>query len=123
MEQRKIRGRTMVQKTKMRKAIPIRSSLIVAAAIATLGLGSPAFALGGWDNDTGNLQPSYYDKNGWRMGRLPQQQAVTRQPARPGRGLYLYVPGANGSAAFGAGGMSDEMLQSDWWWGGANPGH
>jgi hypothetical protein len=123
MEQRKIRGRTMVQKTKMRKAIPIRSSLIVAAAIATLGLGSPAFALGGWDDDTGNMQPSYYDRNGWRMGRLSQQQAVTRQPARPGRGLYLYVPGANGSAAFGAGGMSDEMLQNDWWWGGANPGH
>jgi hypothetical protein len=113
----------MFQKTKMTKAIPIRSSLIVAAAIATLGLGSPAFALGGFDNDTGNLQPSYYDKNGWHMGRLPQQQAVTRQPARPGRGLYLYVPDANGPAASGAGGMSNEMLQNDWWWSGANPGH
>jgi hypothetical protein len=113
----------MVQKTKIGKVMSIGSSLVVAAAIATLGLGSPAFAIGGWDNDTGNLQPSYYDKNGWHMGHPPQQQAVTRQPARPGRGLYLYVPGANGPAAFDAGGMSNEMLQNDWWWGGANPGH
>jgi hypothetical protein len=101
----------------------IRSSLVVATAIATLSLGSPAFALGGWDNNTGNLQPSYYDKNGWHLGRPPQQQAVSPQPARPGRGLYLYVPGANGRAASGAGGISDEVLQSDWWLGGANPGH
>ncbi len=77
-----------------------RSTLMVATAIvATLGLGSSAFALGGWDNNTGNLQPSYYDKNGWQMGRPPQQQVVRRQPARPGRGLYLYVPGVNRSAA------------------------
>jgi hypothetical protein len=111
----------MFQKTKITKTMSIGSSLIVAAAIATLGP-APAFALGGFDNNTGNLQPSYYDKNGWHMGRLPQQ-AVTRQPAWPGRGLYLYVPGANGPVASGPGGMSNEMLQNDWWLGGANPGH
>jgi hypothetical protein len=101
----------------------IRSTFIVATAIATLGLGSPAFALGGWDNNTGNLQPSYYDKNGWHMGLPPQQQAVKQQPARPGRGLYLYVPDANGAAASGAGAMSNGLMQNDWWWGGAKPGH
>jgi hypothetical protein len=112
----------MFQKTKITKVMSIRSSLIVATAIATLGLGSSAFALGGWDNDTGNLQPSYYDKNGWHMGRLPQQ-AVTRQPERPGRGLYLYVPDANDPAIPGADGMSNKMPQNDWWRDGANPGH
>lgn len=45
----------------------IRSIFTVATAIATLGLGSPAFAAtcGGYSNDTGNMMPSYYDKNGW----------------------------------------------------------
>jgi hypothetical protein len=110
-----------------RKAMSIRSTLIVATAIATLGLGSPAFALGGWDNWTGNLQPSYYDKNGWHMGRPPQQQAVTPQTVKRGRGLYLYAPGyvpsANDPPTSGAASMSKEMMQNDWWWGGANPGH
>ena len=47
----------------------IRSTLIVATAIATLGLGSPAFpaTYGGLSNDSGNMQPSYYDKNGWHL--------------------------------------------------------
>jgi hypothetical protein len=69
----------------------IRSILIVATAIATLGLGSPALAAtnGGLSNDTGNMRPSYYDKNGWHFGlpaaaraalAVPQQQS-----ARPGR--------------------------------------
>jgi hypothetical protein len=69
----------------------IRSILIVATAIATLGLGSPAFAAtnGGLSNDTGNTRPSYYGKNGWHFGlpaaaraalAVPQQQS-----ARPGR--------------------------------------
>jgi hypothetical protein len=103
----------------------IRSTLIVATAIATLGLGSPAFAAtyGGFSNDTGNMMPSYYDKNGWHMGLPPQQQAVTRQSARHGRGLYLYAPGANDPPASNPGGMSKEMMQNDWWWGRANPGH
>ena len=108
----------------------IRSTLIVATAIATVGLSSPAFALGGWDNDSGNLQPSYYDKNGWHMGIPPQQQqAVTRQPTRPGRGLYLYAghgrrfPVGDPVPAGNPGGMSNEMMKNDWFWGGANPGH
>jgi hypothetical protein len=99
----------------------IRSTFIVATAIATLGLGSPAFAQG-FSNDTGNPRPSYYDPDGkWHTGRPPQQQAVTPQSARRGRGLYLYaghaVPGANDPPAFGGAGMSKEMMQNDWWWG------
>jgi hypothetical protein len=120
----------------------IRSMLIVATAIATLGLGSPAFAAtyGGYSNDTGNLMPSYYDQNGWHMGVPPEARAALaapqrptaaptapqRQSARPGRGLYLYagplsgiaqpVRGANDSEPSGAGGMSKEMMQNDWFW-------
>jgi hypothetical protein len=100
----------------------IRSTLIVATAIATLGLGSPAFAQD-FSSNTSNRRASYYDKNGWHMGHPPQQQAVTRQPARHGRGLYLYAPGANAPPASNPGGMSKEMMQNDWWWSTANPGH
>jgi hypothetical protein len=83
----------------------IRSTLFVATAIATLGLGSSAFAAsyGGLSNDTGSMRPSYYDQNGWHVG-LP--------PAHP-------APGANGPAAPGAGAISDEVLQNDWFWGGS----
>ena len=116
----------------------IRSTLILATAIATLGLGSPAFAAsyGGLSNDTGSMRPSYYDKTGWHVGLPPGARAALAAPqqqlARPGRGLYMYagrsrgssgiahlVPGANGSAASGAGTMSDEVLQNDWFWGGS----
>jgi hypothetical protein len=117
----------------------IRSTLVVATAIAILGLGSPAFAAtyGGYSNDTGNLMPSYYDQNGWHMGVPPEARAALAAPqrpsaapqrrsARPGRGLYLYagplsgithpVRGANDPAPSGAGGMSKEMMQNDWFW-------
>jgi hypothetical protein len=122
---------------KRKKAMSIRSTLIVAAAIATLGLGSPAFAAsyGGLSNDTGNMRPSYYDKNGWHVGLPPEARpalaAPQQQSARTGRGLHLYagssrgfsgiahpVPGANGPAASNAGAISD-ALQNDWFWGGS----
>jgi hypothetical protein len=75
----------------------IRSTLIVATAIATLGLGSPAFAGGGETSlDTGNTRPSYYDKNGWHFG-LP--------------------PGAR--AALAAPGQQTARPQNDWFWGGS----
>jgi hypothetical protein len=120
----------------------IRSIFIVATAAATLGLGSSAFAAtyGGYSNDTGNMMPSYYDKDGWHLGLPPEAlrapAAPQRQSARPSRGLYLYagpsgglsgaahpVPGANGQATSGGGGIgSNEMpqnywLQNDWFWG------
>ncbi|MFZ0236250.1 MAG: hypothetical protein WAL37_02585 [Xanthobacteraceae bacterium] len=70
----------------------IRSTLIVATAIGTLGLGSPAFAGGGDDsNDTGNTRPSYYDTNGWHLGLPPQARAAPAAPRQP---------------------------QNDWFWGG-----
>jgi hypothetical protein len=127
------------------KTMSIRSTLIVATAIATLGLGSPAFAAtyGGYSNDTGNLMPSYYDKDGWHLGLPPEalraRAAPQRQSARPDRGLYLYAGrsrglsayasiahpalGANRSAASGGGSIGhNEMpqnywLQNDWFWG------
>jgi hypothetical protein len=76
----------------------IRSTLIVATAIATLGLGSPAFAGSGADpQTTGDPRPSYYDKNGWHLGLPPEARAARAAPgqqsARPG------VP------------------QNDWFWG------
>lgn len=73
----------------------IRSILVVATAVATLGLGSSAFAAsyGGYSNDTGNMMPSYYDKDEWHLGLPPEAlralAAPRRQSARPGRGLYL----------------------------------
>jgi len=78
-----------------------RTSLIVAAAIATLGVGSPAFAAsyGGLSNDTGSMRPSYYDNNGWHVGLPPEARAVEQQSARPGRGL--------------------RPTQNDWFWDGS----
>ena len=68
----------------------IRLTLAVAAAIATLGLGSTAFAQG-YDNDSGNRRPSYYTANGARhMGRPHNERALT------------------------------PMQQNDWWWGGVH---
>jgi hypothetical protein len=75
----------------------IRSTLIVTTAIATLGLGSPAFAAsyGGLSNDGGSMMSSYYDKNGWHLGLPPGARAALAAPqqqsARPGRGLLLYA--------------------------------
>jgi hypothetical protein len=85
--------------------LSIRSTLIVATAIATLGLGSPAFAAtyGGFSSDTGNMRPSYYDKNGWHVGLPAGARAALATPqqrsARPGRGL--------------------DLLQNDWFWDGS----
>jgi hypothetical protein len=145
------------------RSTSIRSNLIVATAIATLGLGSPAFAAsyGGLSNDSGSMRPSYYDKSGWHVGLPPEARAELAAPqqqsAKPdstrlgstrlgstrlgstslgstilGRGLHLYAgrsrefsgiahagPGANGPAVSGAGAMSDEVLQNDWYWGGS----
>jgi hypothetical protein len=117
----------------------IRSTLIVATAIATLGLGSPAFAAsyGGLSNDTGSLMSSYYDKSGWHVGLPPAARAALAAPqqqsARPGRGLQLYAgssrglssiahlaPGGNGRAASGAATLSDQALQNDWFWSGSH---
>jgi hypothetical protein len=118
------------------KDVSIGSTVIVATAIAILGFGSPAFAAsyGGLSNDTGSMMSSYYYKTGWHVGLPPEARAAlaapSQQSARPGRGLYMYagrsrgssgiahpVPGANGPAASGAGTMSDEVLQNDWFWG------
>ena len=96
-----------------RKIMSIRSTLVVITAIATLGLGSPAFAAsyGGLSNDSGSMMPSYYDKSGWHPGLPPAARAALAAPQhQPGRGLHLYagprfssiahpVPGANGPAA------------------------
>jgi hypothetical protein len=114
----------------------IRSIFIVATAVATLALGSSAFAAtyGGYSSDTGNMMPSYYDKDGWHLGlppearraiAAPQQQSTTR-----GRGLYLYAGGSRGLSGVahpvagasdpvpsGAGAMSDAVRQNDWFWG------
>jgi hypothetical protein len=84
------------------RTVSIRSTLIVAAAIATLGLGAPAFAAsyGGFSSDTGNLRPSYYDKSGWHVGLPSAARALEQQQsARPGRGLHL--------------------PQNDWFWDGS----
>jgi hypothetical protein len=83
------------------------------------------------------MTSSYYDKSGWHVGLPPAARAALAAPqqqsARPGRGLQLYagrsrgfsrvahlVPGANGRAASGAGAMSGEALQNDWFWSGSH---
>jgi hypothetical protein len=113
----------------------IRSMLVVATAIATLGLGSPAFAAsyGGLSNDSGSMLPSYYDKSGWHLGRPPAARAALVTPqqesARSGHGLHLFagrrfsgiahpLTGANGPATSSAGTPSGQVLQNDWFWGG-----
>lgn len=68
----------------------IRSILILTAAIATFGLGAPAFAAsyGGFSSDSGNMRPSYYDQKGWHVGLPPAARALEQQQsARHGRGL------------------------------------
>jgi hypothetical protein len=67
----------MVQKTKMEKAVSIGSSLIVAATIATLGLGSPALAqaLPAHADGTGSPLPDYWDhEGGLHFGYTLQQR-------------------------------------------------
>jgi hypothetical protein len=131
------RGQSSLQKRK--KAMSIRSTLTVTTAIATLGFGSPAFAAsyGGLSNDTGSLMSSYYDKSGWHVGLPPAARAALAAPqqqsTKRGRGLYLFasrsrgfssiahpVPGANGGAASGAGTLSDQARQNDWFWRGSH---
>jgi hypothetical protein len=80
---------------------------------------------------------SYYDKGGWHVGLPPAARAALAAPqqqsARPGRGLQLYAgqsrglssiahlaPGGNGRAASGAGTLSDQALQIDWFWSGSH---
>jgi len=92
-----------------------------------------AATYGGLSNDTGKMRPSYYDKNGWHFGLPPEARPALagpqQQSARPSRGLYLYAgrsrgfsgiahpaPGANGPAASGAGTLSDQAPQNDWFW-------
>jgi hypothetical protein len=68
----------------------IRSTLIVATAIATLGVQvGPAFAAEGFSPGTANKKPSYYSMadGKWHMGRPHHQHAHTA------------------------------MQQNDWWWG------
>jgi hypothetical protein len=75
----------MFQKTKMEKAVSIRLSLIVAATIATLGLGSPALAqaLPSHADGTGSPLPDYWDREGTlHFGYTLQQQEA---------GLYAYT--------------------------------
>jgi hypothetical protein len=100
------------------KNMSIRSTLIVATTIATLGLVSSASAAtnGGYSNDSGNIMPSYYGKDGWHLGLPPEalraRAAPPRQSARPGRGLYLYAGPSRGLSAYGS-----IALQNDWFWG------
>ena len=95
----------------------IRLPLIAATAIATLGLGSPAFAAsyGGLSNDSGSMMSSYYDKTGSRAALAAPQQ----QSARPSHGLQLFA-GRNAQAASSAGAMSGGALQNDWFWSGSH---
>lgn len=103
----------------------IRLPLIVATAIATLGLGSPAFAAsyGGLSNDSGSMMSSYYDKTGWHVGLPPAARAALAAPhqqsARPNHGLQLFA-GRNAQAASSAGAMSGGALQNDWFWSGSH---
>jgi hypothetical protein len=61
-----------------RNAISTKSKFIVAAAIAMLGLASPAFAQSFNRSDgTGNELPSYYDgAGGLHAGIAPQQKQL-----------------------------------------------
>jgi len=81
------RRRSSLQKRK--KTMSIRSTLIVATAIATLGLGSPAFAAsyGGLSNDSGSMMSSYYDKNGWHLGLRPGREPHSPHHSSSRRGL------------------------------------
>jgi hypothetical protein len=68
-----------------------RSKLIVAAAIATLGLASPAFAQSfNRPDGTGNELPSYYDsQGGLHAGVAPVQQNLNAR--RSGQNAFASV--------------------------------
>lgn len=72
----------------------IKSKLVVATAVAMLGLASPAFAQS-FDNDwgTGNSTPSFYDsQGGLHIGSAAQQQTQLAQ--RSGENAFAMVPNA-----------------------------
>jgi hypothetical protein len=77
-----------------------KSKLIVAAAIATLGLASPAFAQSFNRSDgTGNELPSYYDSQGGLhagIATLQQNQNATHQS---GLNAFASVRRGAGTAA------------------------
>ena len=59
------------------------STLMVAAAIATLGIQvGPAFADGGYSPCTGNKKPHYYSGNGGCNGGRPSQLPAPVTPAQ-----------------------------------------
>jgi hypothetical protein len=71
----------------------IKSKLVVATAVAMLGLASPAFAQS-FDNDwgTGNSTQTYYDsQGGLHIGSASQQ---TQLAQRTGENAFAMVPNA-----------------------------
>ena len=94
-----------------------RSKLVVAAAIATFGLSSPAFAQAFDDSwGTGNVLPSYYDSNGGlHEGTATQQNKIAVH--RSGLSAFARVPHAARSydnpAAINGVSMSTACLPSD----------
>jgi hypothetical protein len=73
-------------------AMSTRSKFIVAAAIAVLGLASPASAQSfNRPEGTGNLLPSYYDsQGGLHTGTAPQQIQIAAH--RSGLNAFANVP-------------------------------
>jgi hypothetical protein len=69
-----------------------RSKFIVAAAIAVVGIASPAFAQSfNRPEGTGNELPSYYDsKGGLHVGIAPQQ--ILMAAHRSGLNAFARVP-------------------------------
>jgi hypothetical protein len=81
---------------KERKAMSIRSTLIAATAIATLGIQvGPAFAGGspggGFTLGTGDKTPTYYSGSSLHSGRPPQAPA----PVTPVQQNDWFLSGAN----------------------------
>jgi hypothetical protein len=99
-----------------------RSKLIIAAAaaVAVLGIASPAAAQG-FDADwgTGNVMATYYDHDGTlHMGTAPQQKEVAAP--RNGLNAFARIPGAaSGSdspALTGGGSVGyNENLRTNQW--------
>jgi hypothetical protein len=97
-----------------------RSKFIVAAAVATLGLSSPAFAQAfSGSYGTGNEQPSYYDHNGALHAGIPAKQTQFAAH-RSGLNAFASVPGAaadtsDSPAATGGGSIGyNRMLREEW---------
>jgi hypothetical protein len=98
----------------------LRSKFIVAAAVATLGLSSPAFAQAFSSNyGTGNEQSSYYDHTGALHAGIPAQQNQFAGH-RSGLNAFASVPGAaavasDSPAATGGGSIGyNRMLREEW---------